>query len=248
MIFFGKSQTFLRNSDYKTFNEITIVQKNKKIIVTKKNFVDFNSDNTDKVLYENNLYDFYLNADTLIFFDKVKEIDEVKIEYENIKDKKEKSYRSNERSGGAVIFPNNRIATLVNIKTNKTTYIKSLSIFPVQNAISIDTNDDSILNIQLLGNNNGLPDDSDEILSFEKKISDLKVRKKDKVNEWKIVLPKIIKYRKNGFFVVFFKKEKPEDRTFFKMNNQSEMFMYFPKDGWRSFNINGYYYQLKILQ
>jgi hypothetical protein len=60
-------------------------------------------------------------------------------------------------------------------------------------------------------------------------------------------LPKTIKYPKEGFFVVFFQKSL-EDSTFFQINKDSDLLEYYPNEGWKSLNLNGYYYELKILQ
>jgi hypothetical protein len=114
----------------------------------------------------------------LIFFDNTKTIEEVRVNYENSSNKKEKSLKSTKKNEYAVIFPNNEIATFVKINTKKKTYIKSFSIFPVTDFIPRTHNDNVTVKIKLLGNKNGLPDNNKELIAFESKISDLKIKKK----------------------------------------------------------------------
>ncbi len=247
ILFSGKAQIILRNSDYKKFDSVTISRDGKNTSLKSNALKSFKFEKNDKIFYDNKLLDFYSNPDSLIFFDNTKTIEEVRVNYENSSNKKEKSLKSTKKNEYAVIFPNNEIATFVQINTKKKTYIKSFSIFPVTDFIPRTHNDNVTVKIKLLGNKNGLPDNNKELIAFESKISDLKIKKKDKVVRWEFVLPKTIKYPKEGFFVVFFQKSL-EDSTFFQINKDSDLLEYYPNEGWKSLNLNGYYYELKILQ
>ena len=43
-----------------------------------------------------------------------------------------------------------------------------------------------------------------------------------------------------------FLKTNQKDSVGLSLNNQSEIFMYYPNEGWKNLDYNGYYYQLKI--
>lgn len=72
-----KSQIFQRFSDQKKFEDLTIIRDQQKINLNKNNFKNFIFKDGDRVLYEDKLTEFTIDNDTLIFFDKVKEIESV---------------------------------------------------------------------------------------------------------------------------------------------------------------------------
>ena len=237
------SQAFIRSSDEKSFDEVTIVSKNKNIIIDKNNFKDYKPVVGDKVLYNQKLLDFAIENDTLFFFDKVKEIEEISIVGDNLENKREKIIKSGENQRVyADIFPNNQIATFIKINTSKRTFVKSITFFP-DKRFSMK-NLPGKIQIQIMPNTRGFPDNNSVILSFEKDMSETFQ------NKWEIELPRIIKYPDNGFFVVFYYKSDNKKMTAtLKLNNESDMFLFYPQSNeWKSIKNNGYLYKLKVLQ
>ena len=244
LIFFAifKSQTFIRSSDEKTFDSIVILHKGVNILVNKSNFKAIDFDRNDKVLYNNKSIDFSISRDTLFFFDKVKEIEEVHITNENLDNKKEKTIISRElKYNGADIFPNNLIATYIKIAATKKTFVKSIVFFPELLFFPHDIKGN--IDIQILPNVNGFPDINNPILSFQRDISET-VNKK-----WEIVLPRIIKYPNDGFFVTFYYLSDDKKRTtVLKLNRDTYMYFYYPQTKeWKKATFNGYFYKLRIL-
>lgn len=236
------SQTFVRHSDEKVFDSVVVLQKGKKLILNKSNFNSFQSAVDDKVLFNSKLLDFHVSNDTLIFFDKVKEIEGLHLEKEIFDNKREKTFKSNKANATAQIYTNNLLATFISIKAKKKTFVKSIIFYP---ETSLFPNDISgSLKIQILHNLNGFPDNDTEILSFERDIA-------ESVNkEWEIVLPRIIKYPESGFFVTFYYQSSDKKKTsVLKLNSDSQMYMFYPQDKqWKRINNNGYLYKLKVLQ
>jgi hypothetical protein len=239
------SQTFVRSSDEKTFNNVIVKHDGKNVEISKTNFKNFSFKPDDKIVYENRLLDFSINQDTLYFFDKVKEIEAVEIIKFNGKKKTLNSSRK--RRSSAEIFANRRIASLIEIESEKKTFIKSLILLIYKYQITNDF--DGILKIQILKNANGFPDDSSEQASFEINIAELMANHKP-FTEQKIQLdlPNIIKYPKEGLFVVLHLETDKKHTVSLTQNEDTQMFVYYPKEGWKKQNFNGYYYQLKILQ
>ena len=64
------SQAILRNSDYRKYERVIIVNGNNKKELTIDNFKSFQFNNGDKVLYDGRLVDIALSNDTIFFFDK----------------------------------------------------------------------------------------------------------------------------------------------------------------------------------
>lgn len=243
---FFSSQTFVRHSDDKTVDSIVIVNANNKKILNKSNFRNYKLNENDKVLYNNRALDFYLQNDTLVFFDKVKEIKEVEIV--NYTNKSERKIKSNKKRSVAEVFANSRIATLVKINTSRKTFVKSISL--VQRGIRNPSGVvfDGYVRFQLLENKNGFPDDASEILSFERKPPKMEENRKSREQKWEINLPQIIEYPKDGFFMVLFIETDKKHTIGLQQNDDSFMYIFYPNEGWKKREINGYYYQLKILQ
>lgn len=239
------AQKILRNSDYKEFESVVLVNNNEKKILDKENFKTTVFKNWDKILYNDKAVEFAISNDTLFFFDKVKEIEEVEIL--DIHNKIEKTVRSKKKNASAEIFANNRIGTFIKINTTKKTFIKS---FTVLQRASLQGEEDfeGTLQIQLLKNSNGLPDDSAELLSFEKKIPEIENNKWSLSQKWEITLPQIIQYPKEGFFIVFYLKSDKKHTVALNINDESPMYIFYPNEGWKKLSFNSYYYQLKVLQ
>lgn len=239
---FFSSQNIIRHSDEKSMDSVVLLQKGNKVVLNRSNFRNFKFNNDDKILYENNILDFYVSEDSLIFFDKVKEIEEIHLDEVNVNEKKEKAFKANKANATAQIFTNNLIATFVNIKTRKRTFVKSIIFYP---EISLFPNDvRGKITIKLLLNLNGFPDNTSELLVFDKDISET-------INKnWEIILPKIVKYPKNGFFVTFFYQSNDKNKTsVLRLNKESKMYMFFPAENqWKKMFNNGYLYKLKVLQ
>lgn len=236
------SQTFIRSSDEKAFRSVTLSRNGKNTIIDNSNFKNFEFDQNDRILYNDKLLDFSVSNDTLFFFDKVKEIEKVQLDYENLNNKREKTFKSEKKNASSEIFANNRIATFIKIDTKKKTFVKSVIFFPELLFFSHDIK--GIIDIQVLPSVNGFPDDGNPILSFQREISEA-VRKK-----WEIVLPRIIKYPDEGFFVTFYYQPKNMKKTaVLKLNNESQMFMYYPQDHqWKITNVGCFLYKVKVLQ
>jgi hypothetical protein len=237
------SQTFVRDSDGKIFDEVTIIRNNKNIIINKNTFKDYKPAISDKILFNQKLLDFAIGNDSLFFFDKVKEIEEINIVGDNLGNKKEKIIKSGEtQKVYADIFPNNYIATFIKIGAKKRTFVKSITFFP-DKRFSIK-NLSGKIQIQIMPNLGGFPDEDSTILTFEKDMSETYQ------NKWEIELPRIMKYPDNGFFVVFYYQSNNKKMTAtLKLNNESDMFLFYPTNKeWRSIKNNGYLYKLKILQ
>lgn len=247
LIFMHKNygQKFLRNSDYKEFESVIVMNNNGKKILDKNNFKKELFKDGDKVLYNNKLVDFMVSNDTLFFFDKIKEIEEVELLHVN--NKAEKKVKSKKKNASAEIFANNRVATYIKIKNNKKIFIKSFTV--VQKGILFPEDEffEGILQIQILKNLNGFPDDNSELLSFEKNIPKM-ANKWDNSQKWEIVLPQVIKYPEDGFFIVFYIKTDKKHTIALGVNDESPMYMFYPNEGWKKLSFNSYYYQLKILQ
>jgi len=175
--------------------------------------------------------------------EKFKDIEEVKLEYEDLKNKKNKTFNSKElKNNFCVIFRNQKLATLIKIDAQKKVFIKSVVFFPDTRFLAHDIKGN--IDIEVLPNVNGFPDIDNPILSFKRDISET-VQKK-----WEIILPKIIKYPENGFFITFDYQSNDQGKTSqLKMNKNTAMYFYYPQsDQWKKLNINGYLYIVKFLQ
>ena len=237
-------QTFIRNSDEKVFDNIIVKHDGKDVEINKTNFKDFLFNTNDKIVYNNKLLDFSMTQDTLYFFDKVKEIEAVEIVKFN---GKKKTISNNKKRASAEIFANNRIASLIEIESEKKTFVKSLILFI--NKFQVTDEFEGILKIQILKNINGLPDDSSELASFEMKVAEIMANRKPfTYKKIQIDFPNIIKYPKEGLFVVLLLETGEKHTVSLTQNDDTPMFIFYPKEGWKKQDFNGYYYQLKILQ
>ncbi|PTT74100.1 hypothetical protein, partial [Chryseobacterium sp. HMWF001] len=77
--FFCNAQKIIRFSDGKQIDSVFVVNSTQKILIHKKNVVNYNYTSNDRILYQNKIYDFTLENDSLILFDKTKEIEPVNI-------------------------------------------------------------------------------------------------------------------------------------------------------------------------
>ena len=112
------AQVILRNSDYKKFDSITISNKNVDKKINLSNLKRYSFMDGDMVIYNNIKYDFSINNDTLIFFDKIRQIEEVVLVKNKIENKEtKKKVKSKRGNGFANVFPNYYTATFV--KKNK---------------------------------------------------------------------------------------------------------------------------------
>lgn len=236
IIVFSNAQTFVRSSDEKVFNSIVISHNGKNNVVDKSNFKTFEFDEKDKVLYNNKLIDFSVSNDTLFFFDKVKEIEEVEIVKKN-----------NEvelKNGLLNIFLNQHTATYIKLNSKNRTFVKSIMFFP-----KFIYNPKGFIQVKILKNVNGYPDIDSPILSFETDLSKVQDKK------WEILLPQIMKYPEEGFFVdLFFQLDNKENVVFkpsiiFKPNKETPIYFYYPQTKeWKKMSFSGYLVKLKTLQ
>lgn len=236
------SQVFIRSSDNKILNSISLIQNGKNITIDKSNFKNYEYDSNDKIRYNDKLLDFSINQDTLYFFDDVKEIEEVKLLQETSTAKNERTFKSTKDNATADIFTNNLIATFVKIDVKKKTFLKSITFFPELRYFPQDIQGD--IEIQILPNINGLPNIENPILTFKRDISESTQKK------WEIVFPKIFKYPKNGFFITFYYKSTNKRKTaVLRLNKNSQMYMFYPQNNeWKKLDFNGYLYKIKVLQ
>lgn len=240
-----KSQTFQRFSDQKEFDDLTIFQVEKKNILNKNNFKNFSFKSGDKVLYNGKLVDFSIQNDTLIFFDKVKEIEAIALENIAFDKKDERSFSiSKLKNNFFCLQTNYETGVLIRIDSdNKKTYIKSVTLFP---KIISSLKDEASLEISLLPIINDLPNSNNPILTFTKKYSEIKK------NKWTIQLPRIIKYPKEGLVLSFnlkYNKDKV-NALYFQSSSDTSTFHYNSKyyGGWKLTYPIGFMYKLKILQ
>lgn len=238
-IFFSylfSAQIFIRSSDEKIFSSVVILHEGKNNIVDKSNFKSFSFNENDKVLYNNKLIDFSVSNDTLFFFDRVKEIEEVEI----VKKKNDDELKN----GLLDIFLNQHAATYIKLNSKKRTFVKSIQFFP-----KFIYNAKGLIQVKILRNVNGYPDIDSPILSFETDLSKVQDKK------WEIVLPQIMKYPEEGFFVdLFFRIENKENidlkpSIVFKPNKETPMYFYYPQTKeWKKMSFSGYLVKLKTLQ
>jgi len=233
------AQNFIRFSDLKSFDSVTILNNKKKYIINKLNFKNYKFSANDYVYYNNKSLDFSISNDTLFFFDRVKEIETISLVKDDLKDKNEKNVSSSKNKREMADFwCDKKVATLVKFNTKKKAFIKSFTLFPLM----LDSSK-GILEIQITSNNSGLPDSDSSILTFEKDLSEVTSKK------WEIILPRIIKYPENGFFLIFYLKNGEKRNVALRLNSDSEMLMYNAESNdWKKIGFNGYYYKLKILQ
>lgn len=233
------AQTIVRNSDAKEFDSIEILQRSGKTVLHKSSFKNYRYREADQAVYNGRLVDFYIHKDTLIFFDQVKEIEPIELVGINYKNRSEKDIKSRKnRSHLAVLFHRQHTATFVKINAAERTFVKSVTVFP-----RIVSKPKGILQIQIVPNVNGFPDLNSPMLTFDKSLEEVSLKK------WEIKLPRIIKYPQNGFFLVFYLKSGEKQNITLRLNKDSDMLFYIPQtQEWKSMNINGYQFQLKVLQ
>src|SRR5690606_5589372 len=94
------AQVILRNSDYKKFDSITISNKNVDKKINLSNLKRYSFMDGDMVIYNNIKYDFSINNDTLIFFDKIRQIEEVVLVKNKIENKETKKKVKSKRGNG----------------------------------------------------------------------------------------------------------------------------------------------------
>lgn len=234
---FTAAQKFVRFSDGKLFDSLVVLQEGRKEIINNSNFKKFIFADDAKIYYQNQLVDFSLNNDALVFFDKVQEIEEVQIVG------KKKSFKisrnKNRTKATADLFAGNLTATFIKLNTKNETYIKSIVLFPER--ISVPN---GILKIQIVPNVNNFPKQDLPILSFEKPLSHATLK------EWEITLPQIIKYPENGFFLLFYLEGgEKRNNISLRLNKDSQMYMYYPQSNeWKEMSFNSYQFKVKIFR
>lgn len=243
-ITYFKAQTIIRFSDGKTVESIVIKNDKKNEFLTSSNLKNFQFKEGTQILYNNKVVDFAMNNDTLVVFDKVKELEEVEIL--NFNNKTEKTVKkTNQQNFFYALNSNYQMGTSVQINTeDKVTYVKSISVFPVMK--NKEVLESGKMKIEILPNINGDPDEKNPILSFDEDV------KRIKTGTWLITFPRIIKYPKNGFFIVFhFQYNKNNVFALsFKTTKESNVYYYNPTyyGGWKKDESQGILYKLKILQ
>lgn len=248
-ISFLSAQAIIKNSNSEELNSIEILRSNgSKTILSKDKIKGFNFTPEDKVNFKNSLFDFAVYNDTLVFFDKTKEIEEVAISNFKESNKENRTFKSSKKNASAEVFANGYTATYVRFDNKKKTYLKAITIFP-KRSFNFSGKFEGILHIKIVKNLNGLPDNNSELISFEKNLSEINVDKLGNAKDWEIKLPKIIKYLPEGFFIVFKFEPLNNSSLALLLNGDSQMFMYYPKENqWKAMNYNGYRYKLKVLQ
>lgn len=245
---FLSGQTIIKNSDNEQFDSVEILKfDGKKIILSKNQIKTFDFSQNDKVSIKNKAYDFSVSNDTLVIFDKTKEIEEIALS--NIStDEENKTYKSSKRNATAEVFANGFTATYIRLNTSKATYLKSIIVFP-KRSFNFTGKFEGTLHIKIVKNLKGFPDDHSELISFSKDLSEIKTDKYGNAKNWEIQLPKIIKYLPEGFFIVFNLEPLNKSSIALELNGDSQMFMYYPQTKeWKGLSDNGYRYKLKILQ
>lgn len=233
------AQTFIRYSNDEELPSVNLVSKSRTATVNKANFKNFVFLDDDKVSLDHQSLDFSISNDTLYIFDKVKELEEVKIVKEDFSKKDESTLKGNKTGAYADINSNNQIATLIKINNKKKTFIKSIIFFPKDINSPVGK-----LEIRLLTNKNGLPDHESPILEFEKDFSEITPKR------WEIVFPRPILYPQDGLFISFFHHaDQKKWNATLRLNADSHMYMFYPKiNEWKKMSFNGYYFKLKVLQ
>ncbi|MCY1659325.1 hypothetical protein, partial [Chryseobacterium sp. SL1] len=190
--------------------------------------------------YQNKVYDFTLEKDSLILFDKVQEIESVNI----INNKKEEISIKNAKKLNYIcsIFSNIKKAIFIPNNFNKKSYLKSITVFPKR-----ILNKKGVLQILIYENNNGLPKDDTEILKVEKNITEVKT------GTLEIILPKPVLYPEKGLFILFYieDKENSFSNKAINLNCNSESKEFIKSDytkQWSITNFPSFQYKLKILQ
>ncbi|MBL7878652.1 MAG: hypothetical protein JNN23_02135 [Chryseobacterium gambrini] len=239
-LIYAEAQTIIRFSDGKQIDSVFIVNSSHKVLLNKNNFQKYQYKSNDKILYENKIYDFTLEKDSMILFDKVQEIEAVNIvnnstEEISVKNKKKSRYVCS-------IFSNIKKAVFIPKHFNKKSYLKSITIFPRKILL-----ENGILEIFIYENKNGFPKDDTELLKFEKNISDIET------GSFEIVLPKAIVYPENGFFILFYIRDKEITlaKKVINLNCNSETKEFMRSDytqKWTLINFPSIQYKLKILQ
>ncbi len=234
-----QAQTFIRYSNDEEVPSVNLVSKHRTATVNKANFKNFVFLDDDKVLLDHKSLDFSISNDTLYIFDKVKELEEVKIEKENFGKKDESTVKGHKASAYADITSNNQIATLIKINSKKKTFLKSIILFPKEINSPVGK-----LQIKLLVNRNGLPDHESSILEFEKDFSEITAK------QWEIVFPRPILYPPDGLFIsLFHHTEQKKWNVLLRLNADSHMYMFYPQlNEWKKMSFNGYYFKLRVLQ
>jgi hypothetical protein len=130
-LIYAEAQTIIRFSDGKTVESIVIKNDKKNEFLTSSDLKNFQFKEGTQILYNNKVVDFAVNNDTLVVFDKVKEIEEVEIL--NFNNKTEKTVKkTNQQNVFYALNSNYQMGTSVQINTeDKVTYVKSISVFPV---------------------------------------------------------------------------------------------------------------------
>lgn len=244
------SQKILRFSDNKELDSIVIVDKNKKTVLHKNEIPNYSFLENNRVFYENKLFEFTVNNDTLTFFDKIKEIDEVTID-ENLKKQKvnTKKIKKRDRKAGLVDFlDNNRLAFFVKFNDSENTYINAIN-FIVYDKKNFDKNLGK-LKFQILENKDDFPNDDNLLMEFEKNLSDLNLNFNNYLRaKMKIIFPRKLKYPKNGFFVVVeYFSPKTNDIRFEAYKDK--IYGFYPKENrWKYMDKTiGYYYTLDVVK
>lgn len=264
---YSSAQTIVRNSDSKEFDSIEILKSNgNKMILNKNQIKSYVYDSNDVVVFQNKKYDFVIENDSLIFFDKETLIDEVEIA-SNIEKKREKTLKSKNWNATSTLLQG-ITASYAKLNTSKKTYVKSITFFPSHfkypsisnrnsNKFSIpnDLKDlkesdflSGILEVKIVGNKNGIP--NDEVLAeMTKDFSKITLREWNKVKKFEVKLDKPVKVPVDGFFIVFEFSSEKKNQIMFNLSKDSPMLMFYPKENtWKEIIHGGYRYNLKILQ
>lgn len=240
LFFIAKCQVIIRHSDNKKLDSIIIDRNNEKITIKKKDISLFVMKNQDKVYFNNKLMDFVIANDSLIFFDKVIDIEKIEIKSIKTGNRRERIIKSNKMVDYIKIVPNNTFATLIKLNTSKKAYLKSI-IFLLE-PLLYNPEAKGKVKIEILSNVNELPNESQPILVFEKDFG--AATKK----QWEILLPKIIELPKEGLFVTLHHSNSSKNSLTLRLNPNLPLFLFYPQNSkWERIN-NGLNYQLKILQ
>ncbi len=188
-----------------------------------------------------------LEKDTAKTILKTTVIDSVKIPYENLSQKREKSITTRiKKNWFCVLWPNNETAFLILSKeSEKKKFIKSVTLFPKGKNYQ-----SGIIHFKILSNENGIPDRNNPILEFDTTFEQINT------NNWEIILPRSVLIPNKGlFFDYVYKMDNPilklpiSEHNFFRMAANTETLQFWTQENrWKSIKVEGLKYKLKFLE
>jgi hypothetical protein len=212
-----QSQILKRSSDDKEFPSLTITNKGINKEINHDNFKKFQFKKGDSILFNKIKFAYKVSNDTLIFYDKASEIEEIQFH------KNKSKYTSAGVSNNCFIanpflFSNDNFP-------KKLSYI---TLYP--HNLKPEGLPIGEVDIKILKDKDGYPNFSDFILDFTVNLSTL-VKKNNVMNNWKIKLPNTLFLDNEKYYLVlYFKSENASKNLFFEVNKNTYSFMYFHEE------------------